>query len=235
MHRFAPFALAASLALLSSACQRDAGPAPDEAGSRAAASPTVEPQTALGRTVAKAMDQARRKLHEEDLGLNGNHRVNINGKRITHDTSDLPAAVITPQGELRIAGKPIATDDEGHRLALEYRRHMIAIAETGMDIGVQGADLGMRAAGDAIASVFRGDTAEMEQRLEAEAKRLEVAATQLCLQLPGLLAAQEALAAKVPEFRPYARMTRQDVDDCDDENEPGSDAADSALAAVPAP
>lgn len=235
MHRIAPFALAASLALLSSACQRDAGPTRDETGRQAAASPATEPQTALGRTVAKAMDQARRKLHEEDLGLNGNHSIDINGKRITHDTSNLPAAVITPQGELRISGTPIASDEEARRLALEYRRRMIAIAETGMDLGVQGADLGMRAAGDAIASVFRGDTAEMEQRLEAETGRLEAAAKRLCLQLPDLLAAQDALAAKVPEFRPYARMTRQDVEDCDDGDEPGSEAADSALAAAAAP
>jgi hypothetical protein len=233
MHRFAPFALAASLVLLS-ACQRDAGPAPADAGGQATASPTVEPQTALGRTVAKAMDQARRKLHEEDLGLNGNHSIDINGKRITHDTSDLPPADITPQGELRIDGRTIATDEEARSLALAYRRQMIAIAETGMDLGIQGADLGMRAAGDAIASIFRGDTAQTEQRLEAEAKRLEAAASRLCLQLPDLLAAQDALAAKVPEFRPYARMTRQDVEDCNDEDAPGSDPADSALAAAPA-
>ena len=233
MHRFAPLALAAGLALLS-ACQRDAGPAPSDAGGQATASPTVEPQTALGRTVARAMDQARRKLHEEDLGLNGNHSIDINGRGIAHDTSDLPPADITPQGELRIEGRTIDTGEEGRQLALAYRRQMIAIAETGMDLGVQGADLGMRAAGDAIASVFRGDTAEVEQRLEAAAQRLEAAAGRLCLQLPDLLAAQDALAARVPEFRPYARLTRQDVEDCNDADAAGSDATEAPLAAAPA-
>ena len=36
----------------------------------------------------------------------------------------------------------------------------------------------------------------------------------LCKQLPGMLASQQALAASLPAFKPYARMTQADIDDC---------------------
>ena len=32
--------------------------------------------------------------------------------------------------------------------------------------------------------------------------------------LPALLSSQQALAASLPAFKPYARMTQSDIDDC---------------------
>ena len=86
-----------------------------------------------------------------------------------------------------------------------------------MDLGVQGADLGMRAAADAIGSLFRGDTEQMEKRVEAEAEKLKGTVVQLCERLPALLSAQQALATAVPEFAPYARMEASDIEDCNKE------------------
>ena len=109
----------------------------------------------------------------------------------------------------------------------------LKLAEAGMDIGVQGADLGMKAAGDAIASIFRGDTDGVEKRIEAEAQRLEASALRLCDSLPALLAAQQALAAAVPEFAPYATMDAGDIDDCRDDHTPSDPPdGDTATAAI---
>ena len=218
MKHFATLALVASLPLFA-ACQRDAPPPPPAGGAQTDADTRPAPQTALGRTVAKAMDEARRELHEGNLSLNGDYEVRINGKRVRRDADDLPAAELTPDGQLIVAGTTIAMDDASRALAREYRAGLLAIAEAGMDLGVQGADLGMRAAADAIGSLFRGDTEQMEKRVEAEAEKLEATAMQLCERLPGLLASQQALAAAVPEFAPYARMETSDIEDCSKEAE----------------
>ncbi|MCA1714873.1 MAG: hypothetical protein LC715_07125, partial [Gammaproteobacteria bacterium] len=47
---------------------------------------------------------------------------------------------------------------------------------------------------------------------------IEAAALRLCQRLPGLLATQQALAASLAAFRPYATMDQSDVDDCLDES-----------------
>ena len=218
MKTFATVAFLAALPLLA-ACRRDAPPPPpaaEPAGDTASAAPA----TALGRTVAKAMEEARKELRTGNLGLNGNYDVRINGKRLSRNAGSLPPAHITPEGQLVVEGRDVAMDDASRALARDYRTHLIAIAETGMDLGVQGADLGMQVAREAIGSLFRGDTDQIEKRIkEAEGKQLEAAALQLCEQLPGLLSAQQSLAAAVPEFAPYARMEASDVDECRNKHE----------------
>jgi hypothetical protein len=57
----------------------------------------------------------------------------------------------------------------------------------------------------------------MEARIEAKAEELKQEAKVICTRLPALLDAQHKLAASVPEFKPYARMTQEDVDDCADD------------------
>ena len=57
---------------------------------------------------------------------------------------------------------------------------------------------------------------QIEQRVNAEAKKLEERAAQICDQLPALLATQQQLAAAIPEFKPYATMDQSDIDECRD-------------------
>ncbi len=220
MKRFATLALVAALPLFT-ACQRDTPP-PAPPGTQADVDAAV-PDTALGRTVARAMDKARRKMHEGNLSLNGDLDIQVNGNRIQRKADGLPAAEITPDGELIVAGTTVAMDERSLALARDYREGILAVASAGMDLGVQGADLGMKAAGEAIASIFRGDAHEVEKRIEAEARKLEAAAMQLCDHLPQLLQAQTALAAAVPEFAPYARMDASDIGDCHKDVGSGTD------------
>ncbi|WP_101925466.1 MULTISPECIES: hypothetical protein [Luteimonas] len=50
--------------------------------------------------------------------------------------------------------------------------------------------------------------------MEAEGAKIEAEADKLCDRLPPLLASQQALAAALPAFQPYATMDATDVDDC---------------------
>ena len=67
-----------------------------------------------------------------------------------------------------------------------------------------------------------GNTEEFEKQMEAEGKRIEEQGRQLeaeadrmiCARMPALLASQNALAAALPAFAPYATMDESDVKDC---------------------
>jgi hypothetical protein len=114
-----------------------------------------------------------------------------------------------------IAGKPIDATPEQHVMLVDYRQQVLGIAEAGMDIGAQGADIGVTAAKQAIWGALSGkDDKEIEASIKPQTDKIEAAAMALCKRLPDLLASQQKLAAAMPAFRPYATMTQKDIDDC---------------------
>ena len=213
------------LVLALAACDNNAPPPPSPPH---APGSSTGAQTAIGRKVEQAMAEAREKLATENITLNGKDGGMLIGRHTigSHDPN-LPKAEITPQGDFLIDGKAVAVNDAQRRLLLEYRGHIIDIAGIGMSIGAKGADLGMRAAGEAVKGIFTGNADQVGQKIEAEAEKLKVEAMAICTQLTPLLASQNALAAALPEFKPYARMEQSDIDECmDDEN--SNDAASAA-------
>jgi hypothetical protein len=182
------------------------------------ASPTVgNPDKGfIGRQVDWALAEARKELHAGNLSINGDIDININGKRFGKSDNGLPKAEISPQGELLVEGKAVETTAEQRRQLLTYRNQVLGIADAGIAIGSQGADLAGKALGGVFGVIFGGEQAEkeFEARMEAEGRKIEAEALKLCRQLPPLLASQQALAASLPAFKPYATMTQEDIDDC---------------------
>ncbi|WP_028914677.1 hypothetical protein [Pseudoxanthomonas sp. J31] len=201
--------LALSLAALLplAGCNKEApAPADDDPASAAPG------ESFVTRSVRAAMDRAARRLEEENISIGGRHR---NWVQYGKDTSDLPRAEITPAGDLLIEGKAVAIDETQRQLLLAHRRQLVSVAQAGLALGSRGAELGVRAATGAVKAALTGKTGELEKRMEAEGKRIEAEASALvCGRLPGLLATQQALAAALPEFRPYARLEPEDVESC---------------------
>lgn len=164
--------------------------------------------------VSDAMDEAKQELATKNIDLNNIGVVHVGSHR--QDSKDsLPKAEITPQGDLLIDGKKVAATPEQHAMLLGYRQQIIGIAEAGMEIGTQGADLGMQTAKAALSGVFSGKSdAEIEAAVKPQTERIQAAALKLCKRLPDLLAAQQKLAAAMPAFKPYATMQEEDVEDC---------------------
>jgi hypothetical protein len=179
----------------------------------AANSPGEQPTSTLGNIVKSATDEARKKLETENISISDGMHIQVNGHSIRRP-SGRPRAEITPAGDLLIDGKPVAVNPQQRGLLLQYRQHIIGIAEAGMDIGVQGADLGMKAAGEAISGIFNGNADKVEERIKPETQKIEAAAERLCNRLPPMLATQNALSASLPQFKPYATMTEGDISDC---------------------
>ena len=196
------------------ACHRDDAQAPPTAGNAPA---STEPQTILGKSVDKALRKAREELETGNLSLNDGVDIQVgeHGRRfrVGGDKSGTPAA-ITPQGGFLIDGKPVEVTPAQRELLLAYRHDVIRIAEAGMAVGVKGADLAGKAVMETLGSLMSGDQDELHQRMEAEGHKLEAEAMKICDLLPAMLATQEKLVASLPEFKPYAKMDQEDVDDC---------------------
>lgn len=213
--RTALFALSLCTPLLAS-CERAAAPQPAATAASSTAA-TTSPETVLGRTVDSAMRKARTELETRNLDLS--HGVNITvGDHNRHfnvgGANGLPHAEVTPQGDLLIDGKMTSMTSAQHALLMDYRRQVISVAETGMAVGVQGADLAGKAVLEVVAGVLHGDTDAAGKRIEAEGKKIEVSAKQICLQLPAMFATQQQLATSLPAFAPYATMKQADIEDC---------------------
>ncbi|MNV23109.1 hypothetical protein D3C71_1141100 [compost metagenome] len=157
--------------------------------------------TTLGQKVREATDEARKKMAEGNLSVS---------------SSDGTKVEISPKGDLLINSTPVTLNDSQRALVLQYRQQMLAVAEAGIDVGVQGANLGVRAASEALKGIFSGNTDQIEERVNAEAAKIEANAMKICDQLPALLATQQQLAAVIPEFKPYAKMDQSDINDCRD-------------------
>jgi hypothetical protein len=215
MKTIAVFALAAVLPMLAACGERDGAASGNDAN--ASAKPAA--QTMIGRRVEEALDKARSELATKNIDLAS---VRVSGKGINITTSDgndgRPKAEITPRGDLLIDGRKIEATPEQRALLLEYRKQVEGIASAGMDIGAAGAELGVRAATEALKGVFGGNPDAIEQRVEAEAEKIKASAIKLCARLPAMLDTQTRLAGAMPEFRPYATMDRSDIDECYDES-----------------
>lgn len=213
-------ALLASTPLL--ACSQQPAPPTPAATSANSTTGNDGPKTFVGRQVDKALGEARKELATKNISISDGISLNVNGRQIHRSESGLPEAEITPEGDLLIEGKAVQVTPGQRQQVLAYRGQIIGVAEAGIAIGAKGADIAGEALNGVVGLVFGGKDSEkaFEQRMEAQGKKIEAEAMKLCTQLPALLASQQALSASLPEFKPYARMTQEDIDDCGKDDKP---------------
>lgn len=206
--RIFALALLAPLAACSPSGQTDA-----DAGSQAANGAGQDRfPPGLSGEIQKAMHEAAQDMARENIDVDSVHA----GRDKWHfGRTGQAKAQITPQGTLLIDGKPVDATPAQQAMLLDYRQQMLGIAAAGMDLGAQGASLGVDAARQAVQSAFAGKSGkDIEAAIKPQTDKLQAAATALCGRLPALMATQQKLAAAMPAFRPYATMRQADIDDC---------------------
>ena len=177
--------------------------------------------------VGRDLDEARQEVHADmakerarlddgNLSLDGLHFGSQDKRQVAPGT-DRPKGEITPRGDLLVDGQAVAIDDGQRRQLLDYRAQVIALARLGIDAGERAAMLAIDATD---VSLFRlivgGMSGSLERRVNATAQReIQPAVLQICHRLPQLRASQQALAASVPAFRPFATLRDGDVADCE--------------------
>lgn len=217
-------AIALALALLMplAACSQSGHDADSD---MAKAAKEVDQQTSpsmIAAEVQKGIEKAKVELATQDIDVNGVHM----GKH-PHDAKDTrPKAVITPQGDLVIAGKTVEATPEQHALLLDYRQQIVNIASAGMDVGAASAGMGVDIAKQAIVGALTGKSDKaIEASIKPQTDKIQAAAIKLCQRMPDLLTSQQKLAAAMPAFQPYATLTQKEIDDCgkgtDDNGKPG--------------
>lgn len=192
-----------------------------------ALSPLVAQAGTVRNEVAKDLDDARQevrtemaqeraKLDSENLSLDGLHF----GKEDKNEAAkrrNRPKGEITRNGDLLIDGKAVAVDARQRRQLLDYRSQVIDIARTGLDAGERAAMLAIEATDVSMLRLIVGGlTGSLERRVEATVQReLQPMVLQICHRLPQLRDSQQALAASLSEFRPYATLDSDDVENCE--------------------
>ena len=160
--------------------------------------------------------KARAELETENLEIGNDFHFGKDGKRDSRDKA-LPKAEITPSGDFLVDGKAVATSAAQRSQLLAYRGQVIDIAKTGIDLGERGAEMALEAVDRPLFSLIIGGlTGSLERRVEAMVKReIEPGVRRICGRLPALRISQQQLAASLPQFRPYATLEADDVDDCE--------------------
>lgn len=155
------------------------------------------------------------------------------GKRITLRADGQPEAQISAAGEFSVDGKPVSVTPAQRDLLQTYHRELNGMTADGIAIGKQGAALAGKAVTEAIKGAINGDGDQIDAKIEADTKKIEQQALQLCKRLVTIKAAQDSLARQLPAFKPYATIDVHDVDDCSTD-ESDSDAAGKGVDGSPA-
>ena len=128
-------------------------------------------------------------------------------------------AKIASNGDMTIAGKAIALNENQRAISKSYYDATKQIALHGLEIGKESAKLATQAIGVALSSVFSGnpgtDGKEVEKTIEAKAGKIEAVAQKLCASANELKAIQEKLTAAVPAFTAEPMEITNNKDGCE--------------------
>lgn len=168
------------------------------------------------KEVQRELAKARTELETGNLEVGRSLRFGSQDRRARND---LPRAEITPEGDFLIEGEAVAINADQRRQLLDYRSQVVQLALAGIELGEVSAQAALEVVDRNMFSLLVGAmTGSLERKIEKTVMAsLQPGLESLCRSLPALLDTQDRLAASLPEFRPYATLRAEDVDDCEEE------------------
>ena len=165
------------------------------------------------KEVREELAKARKELETENLRIDNG----LNFGKRKREKHDLPKAEISPKGDFLIDDKAVAIDTAQRKLLLDYRGQVIDIARTGIDAGERVAYAALDATDVSVFSLIVGGlTGSLERRIERTVKQhIEPMVVNICGRLPQVYDLQQRLASGLPQFKPYATLESDDVEDCE--------------------
>lgn len=146
--------------------------------------------------------------------------ISIQSDRVGAKALDGTMAWIDATGALTIDGNPVELTADQRALASRYQATAIGLRGDGIAVGEAGAAVAGKAVSSVIQGLASGKPDDIGPKIEAEAKNIEAKAMLLCQRVGELQATQDALAASLPAFKPYARMTEHDNIECGRDEDP---------------
>jgi len=143
-------------------------------------------------------------------------------------------ALISSEGDLEIDQQTIKTSEAGRAVLAQYHQQGVDVIHEGEAMHKRGVHFAVDTIGEVLASLF-SDKADhqVDQRIEKQGRELGLKARGLCDKLDTWRATQDAAASLIPEFKPYAVISKQKVADCqkdayqDDDEERSQNGSDS--------
>lgn len=126
----------------------------------------------------------------------------------------LPDAIISAAGSLTIDGKPVAMTAAQTQIAARYFASAIALRSDAVKTGAAGVSTAITAVASVVDGLSSGDTDSIDAKVDASAARVDAAANKVCEDVQALAKAQDALAATLTQFKPFATIRASSVDDC---------------------
>jgi len=168
------------------------------------------------KEVRVEMAKAREELRTGNLRVDNSLQFGDHGRS---KDAELPRAEITPDGDFLVEGEIQPIDAHQRRQLLAYRGKVIGIALTGIEIGEKSAEAALDAVqGSWLGLAFRAMTGTLDSSIERMVrKHVQPAVVAICRQLPELMQAQQELATSLPQFRPYATLDSNDIEDCEND------------------
>jgi hypothetical protein len=162
------------------------------------------------------------------IDLDGDHVVIVAG-------GQSKPATVGPDGSLRIGGEPVEIRPEGRTALRDYDTAAVAFKTHAIAIGRTGAAFGVDVLEDVVRGLFEGDIDAVGDRARDGARDLVANVRDLCQRLDAVHRAQQAAAAEVPAFLPYAVLDAGQVRACFEEADAREGERDDDKAPAPVP
>jgi hypothetical protein len=164
-----------------------------------------------------ALSDARTAAYNESSSESGDIHVGVDvdtGNQIHMDGDDVvitahdgSVARISPLGDLSIRGKAVAVSPSQRQLLQRYAAGIRNIQGRGLAIGEHAVQMVGGMLGTLVSTLFEDggeNDQDLDQRMRAKAEPLKEEARALCKDVKAEKRTQDAIAASLPSFQPYA-------------------------------
>lgn len=138
----------------------------------------------------------------------------LNSRQLAVHRRNGPDAIVSVTGELSIDGKAVDLNQAQKELATRYFAGARTLRDDGFATGMAGASTALTAISSVVTGLASGEPDKIGSAVEAKATKVEAQAEKVCRDVGELAATQNALAASVPEFKPYALISDKETADC---------------------
>jgi len=145
----------------------------------------------------------------------GMQSIRVHDGSIAIHRSGAPEADVTMAGDLSIDGKPVALAPNQRDLLKQFYAQVMLVRADGIATGKAGASMAGHAIGAVASGLAHGDPDSIGPAIDARAKTVEAKAMAICNDMVALKARQDAIAAALPAFKPYASIKGNNKTDCE--------------------
>lgn len=139
---------------------------------------------------------------------------NIQDEQVVITAKGVPEARVTADGRLTIDGQDVSLTEGQRAQLISYYNAATGVVGHAAETGAAGARVGAAAVSGVAAGLGKGDMSDLKANVEAQAATVRREALKICDNLADMRAAQDALAAQVEAFKPYAVVSARETTEC---------------------